>query len=123
MNSTTRWRGRSRTPAPRWSRWSRTRIWCERYARVQRVQIAPDGVHAAVLAASRGDAEFGEDVPEVRLHGAPREEEPLGDRGVGQAVRDEREDFALAQCEHAAQCGSVFGPGPVATPARSQQHP
>src|SRR5580693_4282693 len=65
-----------------------------RYWRLAEAVARPDGqLHP------RGEPELGEDVVDVRVHGPPRNEQPVGNVPVGQTERDERGDFLFAAGE------------------------
>jgi hypothetical protein len=46
-----------------------------------------------------GDPELGQEIGDVRASSARADEQPLGDLGIGQALREQAEDLLLAASE------------------------
>src|SRR5262245_48129497 len=63
---------------------------------------------------SGGDAQLGEDVAQVRLHGALGDEQPADDLGVGEDVGDEPDDLQLGGGEAVPAVGRAFASSPSA---------
>ena len=64
-----------------------------------RAEEGQDREHAAVVVVGRGQVELGEDVRDVLLDRARRDDEGAGDRGVGLALRHQPEHLVLARGE------------------------
>src|SRR5688572_27505138 len=70
---------------------------------------------------ARAHAELAVDAVQVRLHRAPRDEQPRSDLGVGQPCGDERGDLALRWAQAGPATGRLLASRAVATPTGCPQ--